>query len=435
MRATEVLRRYAAGERDFRNTNLRDQNFKNQDLSGADFRGADIRSTTFIGAKLKGCNFSEAKAGLSYCRTALLVLISWLLAAIAGFLTGLFGVLAALIFSNGSIDVVTGLTFLLLVALLGLLVLNGTNEITVIIAFIVVALFVVSVGNINASTGTAAVAFAGIITIPGTGAFAFTLAVVEAILFAFADTVPFVFAVAVLLAVLVASTVAIVFAAVVLVTSTVAIAFAVVIIIVSAYLGWRTLQGDLRDDWIRSVVIGWAAIGGTNFREADLSGTCFTQVRLKSTDLRWTNLDRTDWHRAKLLDRARVGGTILLDPKVRDLLVTHRGAGQFYVGCNLKGANLAGADLSNADLTEADISGATIQDASLERANMTKTQALGTQFAGAQLTGACLEAWNIDATTQLDGAICDYVYLLRNRQERRPSSGNFQPGEFTKLFE
>ena len=37
--------------------------------------------------------------------------------------------------------------------------------------------------------------------------------------------------------------------------------------------------------------------------------------------------------------------------------------------------------------------------------------------------------------TQLQGAICDYVYLLNGQRERQPSSGHFAPGEFTKLFE
>jgi hypothetical protein len=54
---------------------------------------------------------------------------------------------------------------------------------------------------------------------------------------------------------------------------------------------------------------------------------------------------------------------------------------------------------------------------------------------GATLTGACLEAWNIDSTTRLEGAICDYVYLINQQRERRPSSGEFGPGEFTKLFQ
>ena len=71
----------------------------------------------------------------------------------------------------------------------------------------------------------------------------------------------------------------------------------------------------------------------------------------------------------------------------------------------------------------------------MQRANLTKVQALGTCFHQTNLNAACLEAWNIDSTTQLAGAICEHVYLLQNHQERRPSSGTFAPGEFTKLFE
>jgi uncharacterized protein YjbI with pentapeptide repeats len=90
--------------------------------------------------------------------------------------------------------------------------------------------------------------------------------------------------------------------------------------------------------------------------------------------------------------------------------------------------------LRDAKLSEADISGATLEGACLEEADLTKTQALGVDFHQAILTGACIEAWNIDSTTQLEGTICDYVYLLSNQRERRPSSGAFAPGEFSKLF-
>ena len=117
------------------------------------------------------------------------------------------------------------------------------------------------------------------------------------------------------------------------------------------------------------------------------------------------------------------------------MLFRSRGANKFYIGRNFKGANLAGADLKAADLTSADISGTNLEGAWLERANLTKTQALNTNFHEANLTGACLEAWNINSKTQLDGAICEYVYLLNNQKERRPNSGKFAPGEFTKLFE
>ena len=51
MKASEVVNKYATGERDFRNANLRGLSFKNQDLSGADFSGADIRSLKLTATK------------------------------------------------------------------------------------------------------------------------------------------------------------------------------------------------------------------------------------------------------------------------------------------------------------------------------------------------------------------------------------------------
>ena len=64
VKAQEVLRRYAAGDRNFCNANLQGANFKGQDLSGADFSGADIRSANFADARLRRANFAKAQAGL-----------------------------------------------------------------------------------------------------------------------------------------------------------------------------------------------------------------------------------------------------------------------------------------------------------------------------------------------------------------------------------
>jgi len=64
LKAQDVLRLYAAGERDFRGTILRGCNFRNADLSGADFSGADICSARFVEATLRGAKFCRAQAGL-----------------------------------------------------------------------------------------------------------------------------------------------------------------------------------------------------------------------------------------------------------------------------------------------------------------------------------------------------------------------------------
>jgi len=419
--ADELLRLYEAGRRDFRGENLRGQCFKGKDLSGADFSGADIRSTNFIHAILKESNFSQAKAGLQKRWTIFLMALSLLLSGISGFFSGVVGYLIALIFDSSSFDnQLSGWVSLVVLSIIVAVILRrGITAGAVAVAVAVAVAFAVAV----AVAGAGAVAVAGAFT----GAFAVAVAVAGA--GAFAGTVAFAFAVAVAVAVAGAGAVA------VAVAGAGAGAGAVVLTLVSAYIGWRALKGDARDDWVQSVAVAFAAVGGTSFRGADLTDANFTQAQLKSTDLRRATLMRTNWHQAKKLDRARVADTILLDPTVRDLLVTHRGQGKSYARCNLQGANLVGADLSDANLKEADISQATLEGAWLERANLTKTQALGTNFHQTTLTGACLESWNIDSTTQLDGAICDYVYLLKHQQERRPNSGIFEPGEFTKLFE
>mgnify|MGYP001797099185 FL=1 len=72
---------------DYSGQNLRGRSFKGQNLAGADFRHADIRSTNFTGANLKGANFTGAKAGLQKRWALLLVLLSWLLSGISGYLS------------------------------------------------------------------------------------------------------------------------------------------------------------------------------------------------------------------------------------------------------------------------------------------------------------------------------------------------------------
>ncbi|MBM5818379.1 MAG: pentapeptide repeat-containing protein, partial [Cyanobacteria bacterium K_Offshore_surface_m2_239] len=64
----EVLRRYQAGERDFRGADLRSLRFRGATLAGADFSGADLRGTDFLEADLRGATFVGARFGMPWLR-------------------------------------------------------------------------------------------------------------------------------------------------------------------------------------------------------------------------------------------------------------------------------------------------------------------------------------------------------------------------------
>ncbi len=193
---------------------------------------------------------------------------------------------------------------------------------------------------------------------------------------------------------------------------------------------------------VRNLAVGIAAFRGTSFRRANLTNSRFTFALLKSSDFRDATITHARWYSAEKLDWARLGNTILIAPPVRDLLASLNGSNKSYIGANLKGANLINADLSDANLREADLSEAILENANLEGANLAQTQAIGTNFTNAKLTDAYgLGTWNIDSTTNLEWVHCQQVYLLENfkpgtrDKERRPSSGEFTEGEFTKLFQ
>lgn len=391
---------------DFSGQNLRGRSFKGQDLTGANFSHANIRGANFTKANLRGANFSHAQAGLQRRWAVGLVIVSSFLWPLSAFTLAIISNLAAYFFFPQRLNRYTifGLTLvsccLIVIFRLALNKHFGAfRDVAVsgaLAVAIVAAVAVSGAGAVKAEAGKEPMAVFVFVSLAGL----MTLALADQL-----DEL------------------------------TAAIAGALLGAFPGGYVALQALSGNEKFTWVWEMAVAFAATGGTSFRGADLTHANFTQVRLKSTDLRRAATTQTCWSKVKLLDRARVGGTILIDPIVRNLLVTGQGRNKRYIGRNLKGANLAGADLRDADLTEADISGATLESACLERANLTKIQALGANFNQTILTSACLEAWNIDSTTQLEGAICEYVYLLNNQRERRPSNGEFAPGEFTKLFQ
>ena len=392
---------------DYSGQNLRGRSFKGQNLTGANFSKADIRGANFTNAILKGADFTGAKAGLQRRWVISLLIVTFLMSALSGFFSIIIGIIIAYIFNTK----------------------NSENFIAGIVALVIVTVFCIVTFRKGLIAGalafTVAGALAGAIAIAFTGAGALVLAGAGAVAFTVAGALAFTVALAGALAGALSG----------------ALSGAVVFILFSAYIGYRSFKGDERDTWIRSSAIAFAATGGTSFRGADLTDADFTGAILKNTDFRKANLIRTRFYEAKKLDFARPGNTILNNPAVLNLLVTLNGRNKPYIGANLKGANLIGADLKEANFNNADIIQATFQGANLEWANLTLTQAVGTNFTKAHITGACVEAWNIESTTILDNVDCRFVYLLKDpkpgtdNRERRPSSGEFQPGEFTKLFE
>ncbi len=447
---------------DFSGKNLQGRSFQGQDLTGADFSYTDIRGCNFTDAILKDANFSHAKAGLEIYWQFFLHLVSFLLAAISGAAARFAGGIAAAVLTHNSLIYQSFPTLKII------------NLAIVLTILAVLFLFIARRGITNDLVGflgvlTAALilfgGLAGVFYLAGIDTQEVGLRLLMRVAWDLAGTLPWgvAGAMSVSLAEILyfwnsnfwnSKIISLLDIAEIIILIgiwawtwdivkeffshtefTVVTAVAIAVILLGSYIAWHIFAEDKRFTSLRSIIIAFAANKGTNFYHANLTDANFSQANLKHTYFRSANLTRTNFHKAKNLELARVGNTILINAQVRDLLVSKRGTNKFYRGCNLKGANLAGADISYADLVETNISEATFFDANLEGANLTKTQALHTNFQQARLTAACLEAWNIDSTTQLAGTICDYVYLLNNQRERRPSSGNFAPGEFTKLFQ
>jgi uncharacterized protein YjbI with pentapeptide repeats len=202
---------------------------------------------------------------------------------------------------------------------------------------------------------------------------------------------------------------------------------------------WRENNPEVRPDLSGADLVN-ADLSGANLVNADLSGADLVNADLSgadlvNADLSRANLFKADFGEADLsradLSRADLRRAYLCEIKLR---------GAKLRGADLSVANLIEADLSRADLSRADVInanliGANLIGANLIGASLSLAQALDANFEKAVFTGSCLKDWNINSATRLDGVICDYVYLKPFDQERRPHSGNFAPGEFTKLFQ
>ncbi|MEH2355948.1 pentapeptide repeat-containing protein [Nostoc sp.] len=177
-----------------------------------------------------------------------------------------------------------------------------------------------------------------------------------------------------------------------------------------------------------------------NFSKYDFSKIDLSKAILIKTDFSDTNLFNANLFIANVKD-ANFKNSNLVRADLRDTKLGEANlsyatlAGAILRRAILSGANLSRHKLIRTDLTKADLSDADLSNADLRGACLSRTQALGTNLTGVKLTGACLEDWHINKATKLDNVDCQYIYLSIDKQERCPYTGNFNLGEFTKLFQ
>ncbi|HAX80043.1 MAG TPA: low-complexity protein [Cyanobacteria bacterium UBA11372] len=464
--------------------NLQGKSFKSEDLSNCDFSYSDIRGADFTGAILTDADFSYAQAGMKPQWEITMLILAAILSAVSG-ATTVFAAYEPVKFliprpPAQSPNIPEFICFLLLLsvnlALLFVSLRQGIQKAFSIVAggvaIVVPAIGILAaigtdrnqffswfrafrtINFIEAASGKTDVGIAAII-VPLAISVVATLIVLATLSLAVvlgrvvAEKFEFLImaeamAIAVIATGIVTRNTARYFNNLPSQIGVIALAtiFAGVLASLSYYNARKVLAEDENYTWFRQVAIALTVIGGTSFRNANLTEANFSHAILKSTDFTTANTTRTLWHLSKKLDWAKLSQTILEKPQIRDLLVSGDGCNKSYSNFSLRGANLIKADLSRANLKEADLSEATLEAANLENANLTQTQAIGTNFKEAKFTGACgLGTWNIDNTTNLEWVDCRYVYLLEHPKprtddrERRPNSGEFKPGEFTMLFQ
>ncbi len=436
--AAELIRRYGAGERDFRRLDLHGLNLSRQQLAGADFSGADLRSTDFLEANLQGVNFVDAIGGLRRRN---------------GLIQGLF------LFVDGGLS--GSLNFFMLAILYGLLYSGSVSMRSSLglwpslLAGVIIftLLFVVAWEGFSVKGIFVIVAVAGAVAVAAASAGAVSAAFAAAAAAAAASAVAVAFAAAAGAAAAAAAAGAVVAVVAVAVAVAVAAAAAAGSILLLGLAYWRASRGAPGYAGAKKIGVELAAIGGTRFDGADLRGAFFRQARLANTSFaasrrQPTRLEKVCFSGARGLERARLGASLLADPRVRQLLVTLQGANGQFEAINLRGAWLEQVDLRGANLRYADLSGAALGQAQLQQANLKACHCLGTDFSAAQLGGACLEGWNIDSGTNLAAVQASHVYLLEctdqwgqrrddHQRERLPHDPkkNFEAGDFETYFQ
>lgn len=417
----------------FSNTNLNNahleySNLKGANLSNAYLYHANLNSTNlkdvnleganFTGASLKKADFSGAKCGVQRFWGILLVIIACLLVAISGFGASLAGIAYSLNIPKGRDSALLFFTLLyvLFVSYIGF---YRTGIKTTLLTTIVCVIAIIVIAALTIKTGVNL----QLISLIASTAIALIVTGVVAVAVVIADLAKLNGIVAGILATVSAGVLAKQGASIFLDSLS---SDATIIVVAEAatlagwYIGWVVLRENAKNakqyTWICFIPNSLAAIGGTIFCYSDLTESNFTGAIIKSANFRHATLTRTRWYGARMTNFACYGDSYLKCYEVKQWLIG-KGKEKNFDSQNLGGVNLQGFDLSYASFIRTNISEADLSESIL--------------------TGATIEDWNIDSHTKLDNVVCDYIYLKKGLQERRPSdpNRNFKPGEFAALVQ
>jgi uncharacterized protein YjbI with pentapeptide repeats len=464
LKAKDVLRLYAAGERDFSGAILRGCNFRGADLSGADFSRADIKGSNFTDTTLTSSKFNSVTAGIQTHWKIGLMAVGCLISFVLNIFTGLFYSLPILVLSEPSIVrgytlVIIGLHVMAIILIAILIQKYKFTEKALYISFslfigICILFLLLTLNSIFLRTIGLSLLYLSLLAIFGL----FCSIIVNAIFMTYTAMVdgsktfwltPIMIGIFSIYTVLYSVLNLLeteISGEISLLSVSVAVTVSVVVISLGAYSSLCALSLQEGFYFIQRAASFFSRYGGTRFSGADLTDAHFAYANLLNTDFsssqdRETTATRVRWKGALRLETAHLGKLILRNSKVRNLITSFLTADKDFSGHDLRGANLAGANLGQINFRGADLSEGTFAEANLQGANLTEAQCIGIDFTATQLTGACLEAWNIDETTVLKDIDCQYVFLkehpdARGNRERRPHDPDkvFQPGDFEKFF-
>jgi uncharacterized protein YjbI with pentapeptide repeats len=186
---------------------------------------------------------------------------------------------------------------------------------------------------------------------------------------------------------------------------------------------------NLSGAYLKGANLAGAYLERANLSEADLSGANLSEANLSEADLKRANLSGASLNRTNF-SKANLSDCDLSDTDLRSVILNE---------ANLRNAKLRHTNLFNLRLNLLNIS-----NADLFGSNLSRVQALNTNFKNSIFTGTCIQDWNINKYTNLDGIKCEFFYrsyIEKNDgeyyfQDRRPINNQsfFMSDEFTILM-